>query len=420
MKNELVKIEESQLETVVKNSGLALIEGEEIKAAYLPFLSRLVEIQSQASKINFETPARIDEEIASRLRKDTVKIRTDAEKLKDEQKRVDLLRGKVKQDSYNLIASSCKLAEEVFYNVEKARELAEKKLKEQLRIERSEKLSPYTENVNTYLLGEMSETQFSELYTSLRASHEQRLEAEKKAEEDRLALIKAEKEEQERIRVENIRLQREAKEKEAELEKERARIRKENEEKERLAEIERQKNAAILKAQQEKADKERVELLAKADQERKEKEELRSKRAEQLRSYIIFIRDYNGMISLPEKEYQKEFADIQIAAKQHYEFEAKENQRKEAERQKQVAKQAEALAMQIAKQKKEVEQKAKAAAEKAAKLAPDKDKLLKFMQEINDLPRPEVLSIEAANIAANANTLLCKVAAYILENANKL
>jgi hypothetical protein len=364
MKNELVKIEESQLETVVKNSGLALIEGEEIKAAYLPFLSRLVEIQSQASKINFETPARIDEEIASRLRKDTVKIRTDAEKLKDEQKRVDLLRGKVKQDSYNLIASSCKLAEEVFYNVEKARELAEKKLKEQLRIERSEKLSPYTENVNTYLLGEMSETQFSELYTSLRASHEQRLEAAKKAEEDRLALIKAEKEEQERIRVENIRLQREAKEKEAELEKERERIRKENEEKERLAEIERQKNSAILKAQQEKADKERTELLAKAEKERKEKEHL-----------------------------EKEIADKKAA---------EEKAKKDAEL------------------KLQAEQKAKAAAEKAAKLQPDKTKLLDFMQKINDLIRPEVTSIEAANIAANANTLLCKVAAYILENANKL
>jgi hypothetical protein len=175
-----------------------------------------------------------------------------------------------------------------------------------------------------------------------------------------------------------------------------------------------------LKAQQEKADKERVELLAKADQERKEKEELRSKRAEQLRSYIIFIRDYNGMISLPEKEYQKEFADIQIAAKQHYEFEAKENQRKEAERQKQVAKQAEALAMQIAKQKKEVEQKAKAAAEKAAKLAPDKEKLLNLMQAINDIPRPEIKSIEAAEILSAVNGLLAKVNQFILERANKL
>ncbi|NCB47500.1 hypothetical protein EOM81_10850 [bacterium] len=77
--------------------------------------------------------------------------------------------------------------------------------------------------------------------------------------------------------------------------------------------------------------------------------------------------------------------------------------------------------------KKDAEERAKKAAEKAqkdaekkAKLAPDKQKLLNFMQAINDLPRPEVKSIEAANIAANANTLLVKVATYIRENADKL
>ena len=68
----------------------------------------------------------------------------------------------------------------------------------------------------------------------------------------------------------------------------------------------------------------------------------------------------------------------------------------------------------------QAEQKAKLAEEKKAKLAPDKTKLLNFMQAINDLPRPDVKSIEAASIAANANTLLVKIANDIKEQANKL
>ena len=344
--NEIVKIETTQLEEVVKNSGLALNEGEEIKTAYLPFLVRLAEIQNQASKINFENPAALDEKISRELRLATIKVRTDAEKLKDEQKRVDLLRGKVKQDSYNLIASSCKLAEEVFFNVEKARELAEKKRKEQLRIDRSEKLSPYCENLNFYALGEMTEDQFNDLYTGLRTTHEAKIEAEKKAEEKRLAEIEAERKRQEAIRLENERLKKDA------------------EEKERLAEIERQKNAKILADQKAKADKERAELLANAEKERKEKERL----------------------------------EAEIKAKK----DADEKARRETEL------------------KIEAEKKAKALAEKKAKLAPDKDKLLIFMQAINDLPRPEVKSIEAAEIATNANSYLVKVANFIKENADKL
>ena len=333
--NKLAKIQPDQLESVIKNSGLAIIEAEEIKTAYLPFLVRLTEVQDQAAKINFESPVELDETIARELRLKTVKIRTDAEKLKDEQKRVDILRGKVKQDSFNLISSSCKLAEEVFFNVEKAREIAEKKRKAQLKIDREEKLGPYTEAVSLYPLGEMSEDQFNELYSGLRIAHENKLAAEKKAEEDRIAKEKAEAEERELQRLENIRLKEEAIENE------------------RLAEIVRNKQAAILAKQKEEADAEKKALENKLETERIQRENI----------------------------------------------EAEIKRKKEAE---------------------EKLKKAKAAAEKKAKLAPDKTKLLNFMQSINDLPRPEVKSIEAANIASNANTLLVKVANYIKENSDKL
>ncbi|MFA5715426.1 MAG: hypothetical protein WC998_06785 [Candidatus Paceibacterota bacterium] len=131
-------------------------------------------------------------------------------------------------------------------------------------------------------------------------------------------------------------------------------------ERDRLAEIERKKQADILAKQKAESDKRENELREKAEVEKKERDRLAA--------------------------------------------ELKEKEGKEKVEQK----------------RKDDEEKARKAEEKKAKLAPDKVKLLNFMQAINDLPRPEVKSIEAANIAANANSLLVKVANYIKENTNKL
>jgi hypothetical protein len=356
MTNEIVKIESNQLEKVLTESGLAIQEGEEIKKSYLPFLNQLAEIQSQATKINFDSPAVIDETIARELRLKTVKIRTGSKDLKDERKKGYLLRGNLEQAAYNLIEASCKLTEDVFVNVEKAREIAEKKRLEQLRIDRLEMLKPYTE-IEPLALGHMEQTVFDNYLSGLKVAHEAKIEADKKAETERLAAIEAEKKRQEEIRLENERLKKEAVERE------------------RLAEIERKKQAEILAAHQAKADAERKA----AEVERKRIE------AENFRKLEIERRE-------------KERVQNELRLKQEAEEMAKQ------ELQKKLA----------------AEKKAKAAEERKQKLAPDRTKLLNFMQAINDLPRPEVKSIEAGLISTTANTMLVKVSNYIRDNANTL
>ena len=246
--------------------------------------------------------------------------------------------------------------EERLMDAEKFFENQERERLEKLRTDRLALLKPYTE-IEPLALGHMEQAVFDNLLSGFKVAYEAKIAEEKKAEEERIAKEKAEAEEREKQRLENIRLKEEADKREKEIQAEREKIRKENEEKERLAEIERKKAADLLKAQQEKADKERKELLAKAEKERQEKERL-----------------------------EKEIADKKATDERT----------------------------------KQAEIKAAKDAEKKAKLAPDKDKLLNFMQAINDLPRPEVKSIEAASIAANANTLLVKVTNYIKENADKL
>jgi hypothetical protein len=220
-------------------------------------------------------------------------------------------------------------------------EAEQKELTTQLRIE---KVDRFTNDINHIALENMSDQIFDMFLSGIEKEYNDRIIAERKAEEDRLAKEKAEAEE--RQRLENIRLKKEA------------------EEREKQAGIERKEQAAALAYQKQEAEKERNELLEKArvGQEKRDKE---------------------------------------LAA---------EKARADAERVKRVN-----LELEIQRQKV-----AREAEKKKAKLAPDKDKLLNFMQAITDLPRPEVKSIEAANIATNANTILIKVATYILENANKL
>lgn len=357
MENTLVKIESTELEKVVKESGLAIQEGEEIKQSYQPFLIQLAEIQSQASKINFETPAKIDEEIAGRLRKDTVKIRTGAEALKDSRKKIHLLKGNLEQAAYNLIAASCKLTEETFGNVEKAREIAEKKRKEILKAERVDKLTPYGVQTEFYDLANMPEETFTALLDGFKKAHEDRIAAEKKAEEERIAKEKAEAEAREAQRLENIRLKEEA------------------EKREKEAKIERQKQAKILADQKAKADKERQELEAKAQ---KEREEAQAKAAK--------LKAEQDAILEAERREKQRLAD-ELKAKQEAEEKAKKD---------------------------------KEAAEKKAKLAPDKDKLLAFGLALVAYKLPELQSIEAISILNNAKELLERVNAYIIKESGKL
>ena len=84
------------------------------------------------------------------------------------------------------------------------------------------------------------------------------------------------------------------------------------------AELERQKAEAEAKRKEEEAEAERKRNIA-------------EKRAKQLQPYIVFIRDYNSLISKNEEDYQSEFAEIKKGAEDHWEFERKQQLKKQKE-----------------------------------------------------------------------------------------
>lgn len=295
METQLALVVPDQLKEIVKNSGLEIAEGEQIKQSYLPFLIQLSEIQEQSAKINFSNPVEIDEEIARTLRLKTVKIRTGAGDLKDSRKRIHLLKGNLEQAAYNLIATSCKLAEETFINVEKSREIAESKRKAGLRVERQTELEKYGWHNTGIDLGMFDEKTYTMLLNSVKKEYEDRIEAERKAEVERIAKEKADREERERMIAENARLQKEAEVKEKALQAERAKVeaerkaaedkaRKEREEAERILQAERNAAAEKLAKEQEQARKLAAELQAKNDAEIKAAKEAEAKAAAELKA----------------------------------------------------------------------------------------------------------------------------------------
>ena len=349
MKNQLVKINPEEF-------GLQAIEASQVEAVFKPMLEKMSELETEFNEVMTLPIEPTTIKLAKELRLKYVKIRTATADIHKQAKAYYLAGGRFVDGWKNAQLMASQGKEEALEKIEKHFENIEKERKEKLRAERWEKLQPYIE-IEPFGLGEMTETVWAALFNGTVSNHDTKIEAERKAEEERIAKEKEEAEERERIRLENERLKKEAEAKEKQLAEERAK-----------AEAER-------KAIEEKARKEREE----ADRKLKAEQEAAKLAAEKAAA-------------------EKAKLEAEIKAK----AEAEEKAKKEAE--------AKAIA----------EQKAKEAAERKAKNAPDKEKLLLFAKQLESLVTPELTSSEALSVLANTKTLIQKTVDYICKESEKL
>lgn len=233
-------------------------------------------------------------------------------------------------------------------------EAEQKELKTQQRMLKVAKVAP---EMLRNEFENMSDDTFDLFFAGIEKAFNDRIEAEKKAEQERIEKEKAEIAERERIRKENERLKAEAEAKEKQLTDER-----------------------------EKAEAERKKIEEDAKKEREEAE--RKLKAEQ----------EAARIAAEKAKAEKDKLEAELRAK----AEADEKAKKEAE--------AKVIA----------EQKAKEAAEKKAKNAPDKTKLIELAAQIDGLNMPEIKGEEAQKILADVKTLLSKVSVFIREKSSGL
>lgn len=192
-------------------------------------------------------------------------------------------------------------------------------------------------------------------------------------------------------------------------------------EQERIAEEQR---VAKEKAEAQEREKMRIEnerLKAEA----KAKEELRSKRSNELKPYIIFIRDYNELITKEEAEYQKELANIKKGAEDHWKNEREEQIKKQAQeeaRQNELRKEREAKLKLQAELKAKQDAEAKAKADEEARIEAeanmgDKEKIQALIGELNSIKsKYEFKSKKNRSVFSEVNHLIDKSIEIIKKN----
>ena len=246
-----------EFEPIVKQSGLE--KAELYAAIFAPFMITLKELSDKAGAIKKDNPGPVDAKLAREVRLAMVKNRTATEKQKDLSKSTLLAESNLIQNLNNVVVNTSKLVEADLDAIEKFAENKEKERKALLATERAAMFVEYGTDLTGYDLGTMADNVFADLLESQKLLHEKRIADAAEAEAKRLAEQKAELERQAALRAENERLKKEADAAAKKLEEERA-------ESARMAKIEADKQAALLRAEQDKAAAEKTEADKKAAQ----------------------------------------------------------------------------------------------------------------------------------------------------------
>lgn len=102
--------------------------------------------------------------------------------------------------------------------------------------------------------------------------------------------------------------------------------------------------AELIRLQAEEEERKKKEEIKRLADERAakiiqdNKDEQARQRSNEMKPYIVFIRDYHSMLNMDEVDYQKELSEIQLVAKIQWDEEAKEQEKLNSERMEQEAK----------------------------------------------------------------------------------
>ena len=249
----------NELVAVIEQQGLEKSKVDTLMQSFAGYFTEAKTIAEKSKSIVVTEETQVEEMKKAREYRLKLKdIRVNADKTREELKSQSLREGNAIQGVYNIIKALVVPVEEYLEKQEKFAEVRESERLARVYGERVDKLSKYVTDVTLYNIRDMADDVFENLLSGCKTSWEKAQEDEVKAEADRLAKIKADKLEQEKIRKENEKLRAEAEEKEKALAVERTKqaevLRKANEEKEKVeAKLRAEKEAQVKKEADEKA-----------------------------------------------------------------------------------------------------------------------------------------------------------------------
>lgn len=278
MENKIVKFDTPEIRAIEKSKA------EQIKATFEPMAEMLLEFEEAYNDTISKSKKEITKDLTIRakwLRLDIAKVRVQTEKIRKEQKEEYLRAGKAIDGVSNILKWAISDKESKLKEIENHFEIQEQKRIQALQSEREEKLSIYVEDAHERKLYEMDEDVWNAYIQTKKKEYEDRIGAEKKAEEVRIAKIKEVENERKRIKKENEILKEEASERkrlaelvaikmakeEAERNAKEAAERKLREEKEKI-----QQEAHQAQLRYEREEKERIEREERSKREKLETE----------------------------------------------------------------------------------------------------------------------------------------------------
>lgn len=281
---------------------------EEVKANELTSGLTIIKEEKERLKVEFSNVSKLEithenipvfKSLRSKIRDNRTKK---LEKWKTAQKAYFLAGGNFVQAIYNKEVLENKQMEDFLLNGEKHFENLEKERIEKLQKERVDLLSEFVEDASERDLSSMASDVWDSFLATKKKSYFNKIELERKEEEERQAKIQAEKEEQERIRKENEKLKAEAKERE------------------RLAKIESDKRLAIEK-----------ERLLKEELERKKRQEQEEIKRKEYEAKIQAEKQAREKSELEER-LKREAVEKELKAKLDAEIEAKKQEHERIQR----------------------------------------------------------------------------------------
>ena len=316
MTKEIAILDAPELQSIEKSKA------EQIKKTFEPMVQMLKEFEEAYNSVITEANEEITKEVtnkAKRLRIDIGKVRIETEKIRKDQKEEYLRAGKAIDGVSNILKWAVTDKENKLKEIENFFEIQEQKRLEALQLERAEKLSKYIEDAHERNLSIMEEDVWNVYFQSKKKEYEDRLEAEKQAELDRIEKERLDNLEQKRkleiapylqflneskdfrnlSEKDYTKILKDCKQAKIEYDKEQEKIRLENErlkkeaeakEKQRLVEekTRKEKEEVERKIREEKERKERETYEAKLKAEREEKEriekELKAKQEDELKA----------------------------------------------------------------------------------------------------------------------------------------
>lgn len=327
-------------------------------------LNQLPGLLEKGKAIVVSDPSQIESISSARqIRLSLKSIRTSIESKRKSLKEAIVLRGKAIDGMANIFKDMIVPVENYLADQEKYAERLEAKRLAELAATREAALAPYVQDLKCYDLKAMSEQGFNQLVQSSKMAYEAQREAERRAEEQRIA---KEKEETDR---------RIAKEK-ADAE-EREKIKAENDR---------------LKQEQAARDKADAERKAKEDRQKKEEQEKRD----------------------AERKAAEE-AEAKRKAEEQAKLDAERKAREKAEAEAKAVKEAQEQKEREEAERKAAEEQAARDAEEKARRAPDKEKLKKLSTDLILFNYPQVSSEFAHKAVGEVADVISKAASHLKE-----